>query len=310
MSFKALHNIYIVGLGALGAMYASKLQDLDQDSVKIIADQQRMEKYRRSRFTVNAEQRSFQYISPGDPVPYADLIIVTVKFHALSQAIQDIRSFVGPDTTIISLLNGIGSEELIGAVVGTEHLLHAYAVGMDAMRKGMVFRYSNMGRIVFGDKGNGNSTVKVLALKDLFERAKIPFLTPENIERALWTKFMMNVGINQASTILKAPYGEFQKSSPARELMLMAAREVLQLSQYYGVELSEADITEFIKIIETLTPDGKTSMLQDIEANRKTEVEIFAGAVMEMGKTHKIATPVNETFYRIIRYMETTGTHQ
>ncbi|CAM4246691.1 ketopantoate reductase [Pedobacter westerhofensis] len=304
MSVKTINNVYVVGLGALGGMYASKLQDLNPGIVKIIADLPRIEKYRNSGFNVNGTARAFEYISPGDQVPFADLIVITVKFHALSQAIQDIKPFVGPGTLVISLLNGIGSEELIAAEIGSEHLLHAYAVGMDAMREGTTLSYSKIGRIVFGDKENGNTSAKVLALKDLFERSGIPFLAPDNIERALWTKFMMNVGINQASTILKASYGEFQHHTPARELMIMAAREVLNLSQFYGVNLKEEDITDFIKIIETLSADGKTSMLQDIEAERKTEVEIFAGAVIAMGKLHQIPTPVNETFYQIIKFME------
>jgi len=292
-----------MGLGALGCMYAAKLQDTGAASVSVIADPERISKYRNSVFTVNGQEHRFRYISSGDEAPFADLIIVAVKFNALPQAIADLKAFTGPETIIISLLNGISSEELIAEAVGVEHLLHAYAVGMDAMREGTAVRYSVMGRIVFGDRSR-QLTAKVLAVKDLFERSEIPFFIPENIERALWAKFMMNVGINQASTILSAPYQAFKDNSPARELMVMASREVLQLSGVLGIHLNEDDISDFIKIIETLSPGGKSSMLQDMEAKRKTEVEIFAGAVIEMGKKHNIPTPVNETFYRIIKHME------
>lgn len=185
-----------------------------------------------------------------------------------------------------------------------QHLIHSYAVGMDAVREGTALTYANMGRIVFGEKNIGTSAEKVAALKDLFERAHIPYLHPENMERAMWTKFMLNVGINQASTVLSAPYGAFQSATEARTLMMMASREVIQPSQMCGIDLNEGDLESCLKIVGTLSPAGKTSMLQDMEAKRKTEVDIFAGAIMELGKKHSVATPVNETLYRIIRFME------
>lgn len=304
MGTEPISNIYIVGPGALGAMYASKLQQTGTNTVKIIADQQRAAKYRNSVFTVNGEEQTFEYITPGQDVPPAGLIIVAVKDHTLPQAIDDLKSFIGPKTIIISLLNGISSEEQIGNAVGISHVLHAYGVGMDAVRTGTSISYSNMGRIVFGDRNHGGHSAHTIALKDLFERSGVPFVVSENIERAIWTKFMLNVGINQASTILNAPYKAFQHDTEARKLMVMAAREVILLSQQPGINLTEDDLQDCLRIVETLSPEGKTSMLQDMEARRKTEVDIFAGVVLEMGKKYDIPTPVNETFYRIIKFRE------
>ena len=81
-------------------------------------------------------------------------------------------------------------------------------------------------------------------------------------------------------------------------------REVVHLAEPAGVDLRERDIQDWYTALDTLAPEGKTSMLQDIEAGRKTEVEIFAGKVMALGKIHNISTPVNETFLRIIRFLE------
>jgi 2-dehydropantoate 2-reductase len=121
---------------------------------------------------------------------------------------------------------------------------------------------------------------------------------------AMWFKFMLNVGVNQASAILKAPYGVFRKNAEARSLMVSAAREVVFLSQKCGVNLNEENVQEFLTIIDGLDPNGKTSMLQDIEAGRQTEVDIFAGTVIDLGKKYGMETPVNNVFYRIIRAME------
>lgn len=117
---------------------------------------------------------------------------------------------------------------------------------------------------------------------------------------------MMNVGINQTSAILKAPYGVFQKITEARELMESACREVLRVSEKAGISLSEEDIARYFEIIASLSPEGKTSMLQDVEAGRKTEVEIFAGTVIELGRRYGVETPINRVLFQMIRTLEQT----
>ena len=115
---------------------------------------------------------------------------------------------------------------------------------------------------------------------------------------------MANVGINQASAVLKAPYEIFQKVGEAYELMVLAMREVIAISKKVGIYLNEDDIVEFDKVLHTLSPDGKTSMLQDMEAGRKTEVEMFAGTVIELGRKNGVDTPVNEVLFQMIRTLE------
>lgn len=115
---------------------------------------------------------------------------------------------------------------------------------------------------------------------------------------------MMNVGINQVSAILRAPYGVFHNTKEAQELVKMASLEVLAIAEKKGIRLTEDDIAKHLEIFKTLTPDGKTSMLQDVEAGRKTEVEIFSEAVIEMGGELGVPTPVNEILFRMIRTIE------
>jgi 2-dehydropantoate 2-reductase len=301
---KTIRNVYISGLGAVGAAYASKLYDMDPECIRVIADSERIKRYRQSGFIINGKPYSFQYISPEEEAPPADLIIVAVKHHHLEQAIRDMHKFVGKATVILSLLNGIVSEERIGSAYGIEKMLYAMCVGIDAVREGTVTTFSSGGRIVFGESTNTSLSPRVAAVRELFDNAGITCVIPENMLRSLWWKFMMNVGVNQASAILRAPYGIFFKMPEAMELMRSASREVVQLSAKAGIHLTESDIDEFVNILKGLSPDGKTSMLQDMEAGRKTEVEIFSGTVIELGKKYGVATPVNETLYRIIRTME------
>jgi 2-dehydropantoate 2-reductase len=137
-----------------------------------------------------------------------------------------------------------------------------------------------------------------------FERAGIVSEIPTDMIRMLWWKLMVNVGINQASAVMRAPYGVFQSSPDARELMKMLMREVIVLAQRVGVNLREQDLAEWHEVLKTLSPKGKTSMLQDIEAGRKTEVEVFAGKVVELGRSHGIPTPVNQALLSIVHVLE------
>jgi 2-dehydropantoate 2-reductase len=120
----------------------------------------------------------------------------------------------------------------------------------------------------------------------------------------LWWKFMVNVGMNQASAVMRAPYGVFQSSREAQALMEALMQEVIALAGVVGVDLAEKDVDDWVAVLNTLSPQGKTSMLQDIEAGRKTEVEIFGGKMVALGSAHGIPTPVNQTVLRIIQVLE------
>jgi 2-dehydropantoate 2-reductase len=234
----------------------------------------------------------------------SDLILVAVKNHHLPEAIRDMMKAVGEGTHILSVMNGIESEKQIGAVYGMEKVLYAVAVGIDAVREEDRVTYSSNGKLYFGEAENLLLTQRVKALQTLFDRAGIFHETPEDMIRTLWWKFMINVGINQASAVLRAPYGVFHRFREARELMETAMREVIRLAEAAKIPLSEQDIQEYYSFLTKVSPDGKTSMLQDVEARRKTEVEIFAGKVVELGKQYAVPTPVNETLYRILRITE------
>lgn len=300
---KTIRHVYLSGLGAIGSAFAGKLFDLDPGCLTVLADDERIKRYTRDGVAINGKHYPFHYLRPEEESVPADLILIAVKNHHLSQAIQDIRKFVREDTIILSLLNGIVSEEIIGREYGLEKLLYSFVVGTDAVRKGTHTRFSNIGKIVFGERSNSFSP-KVAVVKELFDRAQIPYQIPEDMLRELWWKFMMNVGVNQVSAVLKAPYGVFQKVREARELMEMASNEVVVIAARAGINLSAADIEKYIMILDTLAPEGKTSMLQDVEAGRKTEVEIFAGTIMDLGRRYGVPTPVNEILFRQIRVLE------
>jgi 2-dehydropantoate 2-reductase len=304
---RTIQQVCLIGLGAVGSAYAAKMYATAPDLVKIIVDHKRWEEYHRHEVRVNGITYPFLLVTPDRAKGPADLIMIAVKQHHLAEALRVIRPFVGKETIILSLLNGITSEELIGKEYGMENLLYAFVVGTDATREGRVTRYSNLGEIVFGEKVNLVYSPKVEAVKELFDRTQVPYRIPNDMIREQWWKFMMNVGINQVSAILKAPYLVFQEIKEARELMEMACREVLRIAEKKGINLIEDDIRRYHQLIAELSPEGKTSMLQDVEAGRKTEVESFAGTVVALGREHGVDTPVNACLLRMLSTLEQTS---
>ena len=304
MMDKAIENVTIIGAGALGAIYGSIFYQMDTRCVSFIAGGDRYERLRKEGVAVNGKLFNIQAYRPEENLPPADLILVAVKHHQLQDAISDMKMRVGPETVIISVMNGIDSERLIGAALGEEEVLYAIAVGIDAVRSENQTTYSQQGKILFGEANNTSVSTKVKRVQDFFTRAGIHFETPADMLRTLWWKFMINVGINQASAVLRAPYGAFQVPGEARDLMEAAMREVIALAERENVSLSEDDIHAWLGVLSGLKPEGKTSMLQDVEAGRKTEVEMFAGRIIELGRLHSVPTPVNDRLFEQIREIE------
>ncbi|MGD2205590.1 MAG: 2-dehydropantoate 2-reductase [Anaerolineae bacterium] len=299
-----ISRVAILGAGARGAFFAAKFFDVPEFSTVLVAGGERYDRLTRDGLVVNGTAYRIPVVDPEVPQPPADLVLVAVKHHHLPDAVHDLRNAVGEQTTIVSVMNGLDSEETLGAVYGMDKVLYAVSVGIDALRQGNEVVYTTPGTHYFGEATNSPVSERVRRVQAAFQRADIPYETPPDMLRVMWWKFMVNVSMNPPSAVLRAPYGIFQSSPEARALMEALMREVIALAQAEKVNLTEQDIADWYPVLQTLSPQGKTSMLQDIEAERKTEIEMFAGKVVELGQKHGIPTPVNETMLRMIHVLE------
>ncbi|MBN2472666.1 MAG: 2-dehydropantoate 2-reductase [Anaerolineae bacterium] len=298
-------TVVILGAGAMGAAFASALYEMDPASVAFVARGERYDRLKADGITVNGKHYPFRVIQAGESAPPADLVIVALKQHQLADALPDLRGCVGENTLFLSVMNGLDSEPLIGEMYGPERVLYAVSVGIDAQRPdpGTVY-FSKLGTIIFGEPVNDPPSDRVRQVQALFDRAGIDYDTPADMIRMMWWKLMINVGVNQTSSILGAPYGVMQTNRDAQAIMEAAMREVIACAQAEQVNLSENDLVNWYPILNTLHPEARTSMLQDVEAGRKTEVEIFAGKIVAFGQKHGIPTPVNELLLHAIHVLE------
>ncbi|GHV84901.1 2-dehydropantoate 2-reductase [Spirochaetia bacterium] len=305
-----LKTVLIAGAGAVGLTVADTFYRYDPRCVAVLASGERLERYRRAGLWINGTRVDFTLAGlPGETGTAFDLIIIASKNHHLDHIIADIKPFVGPETIILSLLNGITSEETIGAVYGKKRLPLGMILGTDAQHKDGKTVFVQRGIVHFGD-GESQETERDKKIAEFFTRAGLPFdYHPHDMKRTLWYKFMMNVGANQTSALLRLPYSAFKKNHPkavpeAQEILESAMREVILISRAEGLDLGEEDITRWYTTVALLNDEGYTSMCQDVLAGRKTEVELFGLAIMEYGKKHRIPTPVNELLYRALRALE------
>ncbi len=298
-----IRTVSIIGLGALGIMYGDYMSGrLPAGDLRIVADENRIIKYRKQGIYCNEKQCHFTYLTDQEENP-ADLLIFAVKFGQLEEAIRSVGHQVGENTIILSTLNGITSEDYLAEAFGENRVLLCTVQGMDAVKEGNQMTYHHMGYVCVGTK-DGSPSPYLDAVTKFFDRIKLPYRLPEDMQRQLWNKLLLNVGVNQAVAVYETNYGGVQKDGQARDTMLLAMKEVLKIAQAKKINLSDDDITNWIGVINSLDPQGKPSMRQDTQAHRSTEVELFSGTINRLGQEYGIATPVNEMLYRRIKEME------
>ena len=296
-----IKKVALIGLGAIGCGYGQKLFHGLNDGFTAVAKGERLKRLKDQGCVINSQRVFFPVISPEDKsFGEADLIIFAVKFSGLREAIGDVKNLVGPNTYLMSILNGITSDELIAEAYGSKSIIYSKAMGIDSTRENGEVKLTTVGHIRFGRANNKILSPEVEAIAQMLKRCDIPYQIPEDMIRAMWFKFMLNVGLNQITAITRATYQDYKDIKEIYNLGLDAMDEVIEISKAVHVDLSRSDISEIDKLLDTMKPEGKTSMLQDVEADRVTEVEIFSGAVMELGKKYGIKTPVNDMLYRII----------
>lgn len=299
---KTIRSAALIGLGALGILFGKPIAEtLPEDCFTVIADEARAARYRSVPITCNGAPCAFRFTAPADGAP-VDLVLVAVKATGLAAAAADIARFVGPDTVILSVLNGITSEELLEAAY-PGHTLWSVAIGMDATREERTLVYKNAGKIQFGEK-NGQNGDRVAAVEEFLTRCGIANEACTDILYKQWYKLMINDGLNQAAAAYRLTYGGLNASAEARAVMLAAMQETIAAANAEGIPLPATAAADWAVSLPTFKPDGMPSMLQDVLAKRPTEVGEFAGVVRRISARHGLPTPANDLFYRRIREIE------
>lgn len=300
-----IHKVSLIGLGAMGSFFAPKLNSyLGQENFSVIAGGKRAESLKAKGITVNGINYHFTVIDPQSQNGTSDLIIIAVKDTGLSQAISDIQNQVGANTKILCVLNGIDSEEQVAEAYGWDHVLYSYMRVSVIMKDGIADYYPDRGSVHFGDAKNDRLSEHVKSIKELFDACGIKSNIDRDMIYGMWFKFMCNVGENLTCAMFDIPFGAFQVSEHANAIRYGAMLEVVEIANRLGIGLGQQDIDRQEDTIKNIPFFNKPSTLQDLENGKKTEIEMFAGRILKLGKELGVATPINWMLYHGIKIKE------
>lgn len=291
-----IKNVIICGLGALGLTYANKLKNVC--NLKILANFERIENYKKNTPSLNNEKLLLDYITPDESFK-TDLIIISTKSTGLDSAIEYIKNFVSDNTIIISLINGISSEKRISNVYPDAKVLRSFFIGHSAMGVNVNgkkdYYQDGIGKIVFEPN---------IDLENFFKKNNIDYEISKDIIYSQWIKLGVNIILNEPSAIYKCTVGELRKKKGYWTLVQKLLNEVSSVADACGIKELENYKQEVLKSANLIADDGKTSMYQDVITRRKTEVDIFSGEIIRLGKLNNIETPVNQEIYDQIKKIE------
>jgi len=140
----------------------------------------------------------------------------------------------------------------------------------------------------------------------LLKDADIPNQLSDDIQKAQWAKYVVNVVGNQLTYLLEFPYGQFRTNEYLDRMVDLVGNEVIAVANAHGVSIGQPEIDQLKKTMKIVDENGKTSMLQDREAKRYSEVDEFSGEIIRLGKQYGIATPYNELIYNMVKAIEKT----
>lgn len=283
-------NVILCGLGAIGTIYAEKLSKNPDINLKILVNKERLNYYELNPTFFNGKKLILDYILPNQQFK-ADIILIATKNESLLDVLDNIENFVTNETIFISLLNGITSEEIIANKYGADSVLVSYYVGHSAERMERKVIHDGVNKIVFGSYSGTNTNI--IKVRDFFKSSNINFEIPDDIQHSYWFKFMVNVALNQTTAIYKLSVGEMLENTEAFSFFQNLLVEVEKVAIAEKIKNPLVLKNKVLEFVTSMPYDSKTSMLQDVLANRKTEVFIFAGTVIELAEKHNIEVPYN-----------------
>lgn len=294
-----IKTVALLGAGAVGAYFIWGLAEKMGDDFCVIAKGDRKERLEKEGLIINGKQYVLNVKKPEE-VKNVDLLLVSSKQDGLKEALEDIKRMVGDKTVVLSLLNGVKSEEIIGNAIGMEHMLYS-VMRIASVRKGneITFIPEITAGVFIGEKDCKEPTERVMAVEELFENAGIHHHFMEDIILDMWQKYASNVAQNLPQAILGVGFGAYADSEHVHYIAEQLWKEVAKVANAKEIPLSE----EFT-LFQGVKPMARFSTLQDLDEKRHTEIEMLAGEMIRMGMEHGIAVPYCEYTYHLIKALE------
>ncbi len=297
-----IQSVAVLGAGAVGSYVIWGLSHKKDIRLGVIAEGERADRLKKGGCRINDEVYRPEVWSPQEAED-VDLLIVSLKYGSLPEALESIKTIVGEHTTVMSLMNGVDSEELIAEQVGDDRVLRSLIkVASHKEENGYYFNPETTLGIIFGELAAPFDSGRVQAIESLFADTGIHFRSTEFIREEIWGKFRLNVCNNLPQAILGAGVGCYSDSTHMKAISDGLRRELEQIALAKGIDMSKMADTSGRG--SAVPASARYSTLQDLDAGRHTEIDMFSGALMRMGEELGIPTPYNEYTYHMIKALE------
>ena len=301
-------NILIVGAGAIGSLIGARLSQTQATVILFSTDRPHMEAVRESGLKVEELDGTLRTYAlnacfeienlPRNP----DLALILVKSYATREALSFVRPVCSPSTVFLTLQNGIGNWEQIAEVVGEKSVLAgSTAQGSTLLGPGLI-RHGGNGPTYIGEPG-GAVSERVEHLVGLFRQAGLAAEPSDKVQSLIWQKLIVNVGINAITALTGIKNGSVAEMAEAAAVCGAAVSEAVLVAGANGFPMG-ADAVERVLSVARATARNRSSMGQDVDRKKRTEIDAINGAIVRFARQAGIPAPVNETLTSLVKVLE------
>ena len=298
-------KIGVMGSGGVGGYFGGLLARGGED-VTFIARGGHLEAIRSNGLRVVSDlSGEFVVSSPAtdnaQSAGIQDLILYAVKMYHNSEAISFIKLMVGPETVVLTLQNGLDNGDLLVDALGRD----AVMVGMCALQgrlrePGVVEQLGQVGRVVFGEMGQGISPRSESLLK-VFQNGGWNVELSDNAMGAIWRKFIYLAGTAGINAITQAPYGEMRNVADTRELIRGSYQEIIDIANALDAPIGDGVMEWAMTSLDEFPAEGMASLAKDFRDGNRVELEGITGTAVRLGKQAGVPTPINSTIYSLLK---------
>lgn len=305
-------TITVIGPGAIGCLLAAYLTRAGEEVSLLDYRPKRATLLQDRGIAVEGEREAFH--TPIKATAYlteirsTDIFILCVKASDTAVVAAKLKDAIPPESHLLTLQNGMGNREKLSESFGSDRVFAGVTShGATLLEVGRV-RHAGYGEIWLGEtSGTSSSQAGGAMLQNLattMNRAELQAQVVDDIEPILWSKLVVNVGINALSAILGVPNGELLKIPTCQNVMDGAIAEAVQVASGCGIQLHLQKEIEKVRAVCNSTAANISSMLQDVKRQKKTEIDQINGAVVRMAASLGMASPVNEVLTALVRSLE------
>ncbi len=291
-------RIAVMGSGGVGGYFGGRLAAAGFD-VSFIARGEHLSAMRANGLAIDSPAGD-ELINPvsvtDDPATIGpvDVVMFSTKLYDVRSAGELCRPLIGADTVVVSLPNGIDSEDILIDVLGAEHVAGGVArISSSIERPGVIAHHAPYATLEFGEL-DGRQSTRMGAFLVACKAAGVKARISNDITSSIWSKFIFLASLAAVTSVTRCPFGRVRESTPTHELMVRAVAEVAAIGVAKGIKLGADPVAYAMKVVGGVADHIKASMLVDLERGKPIEVEFLSGAVVRLGRELGINTPTHE----------------